>query len=150
MALIPKETEDADKIPKPASAEFENPQLNLFQQFLCNTEEERRQLSNAIDLWDNIPRYSVSRQAMAENRINDRFLEQHEAEFRYKDRTYVRILKPARVEDIDGETREYFASANEELVEDALRKIATEQQSGYFDKPNFRSGVVFTLHALRE
>ena len=57
---------------------------------------------------------------------------------------------PARVEDLDGVTREYYASANEELVEDALRKIATEQQSGYFDKRNYRSGVVFTLYALRE
>jgi len=150
MALTPKETKDAHKIPKPALTEFDNQQLNLFQNFLCNTDEERRHLSNAIDLWDNIPRYSISRQAMAEARINGRFLEQHEIEFRYRDRTYVCILRPARVEDIDGEIREYFASANEELVEDALRKIATEQRSGYFDKPNYRSGVVFTLHALRE
>src|SRR5271156_4943197 len=72
------------------------------------------------------------------------------AEFQYKGRTFVRILSPARVQDLDGVTREYYASANEELVEDALRKIATEQQSGYFDKPNYRSGVVFTLYALRE
>ena len=82
--------------------------------------------------------------------INDCYLKQLEAEFLYKGRTFVRILSPARVQDLDGVTREYYASANDELVEDALRKIATEQQSGYFDKPNYRSGVVFMLYALRE
>jgi len=150
MAVIPRETKDAHKIPKPAPPEFENQQLNLFQQFLCNTDGERQHLSNAIDLWDNVPRYSMSRQAMDAARINDRFLEQHEAEFNYRGRTFLRILTPARVEDLDGVKREYYPSATEELVEDALRKIATEQQSGYFDKPNYRSGVVFTLYALRE
>ena len=51
----------ADPPVKPT--EFENVQLNLFQNFLCNTEEERERFSNAIDLWDSVPRYSVSRQA---------------------------------------------------------------------------------------
>jgi hypothetical protein len=150
ITVTPKETKDAHIIPKPAPPEFENQQLNLFQRFLCNTDGEREHLSNAIDLWDNVPRYSVSRQAMDAARIDDCYLKQHEAEFQYKGRTFVRILSPARVQDLDGVTREYYASANEELVEDALRKIATEQQSGYFDKPNYRSGVVFTLYALRE
>ena len=150
MAITPKETKDAHKIPKPAQPEFANRQLNLFQNFLCNTAVERNHLSNAIDLWDNVPRYSVSRQAMTKARINGRFLEKHEAEFKYKDRSLIRILTPARVEDLDGVDRDFYAGANEELVEDALRKLATEQQSGYFDKPNYRCGVVFTLYALRE
>jgi hypothetical protein len=77
-------------------------------------------------------------------------VEKNEAEFQYKGRPLKRILIPARVEDLDGVDRDFYASANEELVEDALRKLAIEQQSGYFDKPNYRSGVVFTLYALRE
>lgn len=150
MAITPKETKDAHKVPKPAQPEFENYQLNLFQNFLCNTDAERDHLSNAVDLWDNVPRYSVSRQAMSKVRITGRFLERHEAEFQYKGRTLKRTLTPARVQDLDGIDRDFYASANEELIEDALRKLATEQQIGYFDKPNYRSGVVFTLYALRE
>jgi hypothetical protein len=150
MAVTPKETKDAHKIPKPAPPQFQNQQLSLFQSFLCNTDAERYHLSNLIDLWDNVPRYSVSRQAMTKNRIQGRFLEKHEAEFQYKGRTFVRTLTPARVEDLDGIDRDFYASATEELVEDALRKLAAEQQSGYFDKPNYRSGVVFTLYAMRE
>jgi hypothetical protein len=34
-------------------------------------------------------------------------------------------------------------------VEDALRKIAAEQKKGFFDKSDFKSGVVFSLHLLR-
>jgi hypothetical protein len=150
MPITPKETKDADKVPKPAAIDFQNRQLHLFQTFLCNTTAERDNLSNVIDLWDNVPRYSVSRQAMTKKRIQGRFLEKHEAEFQYKGKTFVRTITPARVADLDGVDRDFFASANEELVEDALRKLAAEQHKGFFDKPNYRSGVVFTLHALRE
>ena len=46
--------------PIPANA-FENRQLSLFQGFLANTGDERDALSNAIDLWDRSPRYSIPR-----------------------------------------------------------------------------------------
>jgi hypothetical protein len=148
--IAPQETEDAHKLPRLAGDEFQNIQLNLFQTFLANNDGQRDELSNAIDLWDSVPRYSVSRQAMNKARINGRFLEKHEAIFQHRGRMYTRVLFPARITDSDGKDREYYPSATEELVEDALRKIATEQQAGYFDKTNYQSGVMFTLYALRE
>jgi hypothetical protein len=68
-----------DKLPRPAKPEFENRQLLLFQDFLVNTEEERNRLSNLTDLWDNVPRYSISRQAMTATRIDGEFLRHHVA-----------------------------------------------------------------------
>src|SRR4051812_14913469 len=65
MEVIPAPKHD----PRPIPTESDNPQLNLFRGFLCNKQEEREKLSNAIDLWDSIPRYSVSKQAM--NRARD-------------------------------------------------------------------------------
>ena len=150
LTITPTGPKKSRNLPNPDRPEFDNRQLNLFQSFLCNTEEDRDHLSNAIDLWDNVPRYSMSRQAMTKQRINGRFLEKHEAEFQYKGKKFTRTLIPARVKDLDGIDRDYYASATEELVEDALRKLATDQQAGYFDKPNYRSGVVFTLYALRQ
>jgi len=144
------ETKGAEKALPLQQSEFENPQLHLFQNFLCNTDEQRTYLSNAIDLWDSVPRYSVSRQAMTKSRINGRFLEEHQCVFQHRGRKYTCTIYPAQVTDLDGEKRYYYPSATEELVEDALRKLAIEQQAGYFDKPNYRSGVVFTLYALRE
>ena len=71
-------------------------------------------------------------------------------EFQHRGHTYTRIISPARVTDADGKDRDYYPSAGEELIEDALRKLATEQKAGFFDKPNFSSGVMFTLYQLCE
>ena len=147
--IVPRET-GAEAVSDPADTEFHNQQLSLFQSFLVNNDEQQQALSNAIDLWDSVPRYSFSRNAMNKARITGRFLEKHEMTFQHRGRSYTRTIFPARVTDTDGEDRDYYPSATEELIEDALRKIATEQQAGYFDKPNYRSGVVFTLYALRE
>jgi hypothetical protein len=142
--------ESRPELLRPAdAAAYENAQMNLFQRFLANTDDQRESLSNAIDLWDSVPRYSISRQAMTKIRVQGEFLRKHELTFQHRGKTYTRIVSPARITDADGNQRDYYPSASEELVEDALRKIATEQHAGYFDRPNFTSGVVFTLHALR-
>jgi hypothetical protein len=147
--IKPIETKDADKVPKPTDADFKNGQIDLFQGFLCNTPADRDRLSNAIDLWDNVPRYSVSRQEMTKVRINGLFLQSRQIDFKYKDRAMTVTLNPARVQDGDGISRDFYASANEEIVEDALRKLATEQQAGYYAGPD-RSGVTFTIYALQQ
>jgi hypothetical protein len=134
----------------PTQREFKNVQLDIFQQFLCNTAVERDQLSNTHDLWDSTPRYAPSRQAMTKLRSDKGFLELLKLDFNYKGMSLKAIIQPARIEEADGTAQDYYPSANEELIEDALRKIAADQNHGYFDKPNFRSGVVFTLHMLRQ
>ncbi|MGZ8238814.1 MAG: hypothetical protein ACXWTY_13200 [Methylobacter sp.] len=57
---------------------------------------------------------------------------------------------PPRIEMNDGSFREYYPGANEELVEDALRKIAAAQRCGFYQPDNQRGGVVFSLHHLRQ
>lgn len=150
LYIAPQEVQSAVPVPAPSNTEFENAQLSLFQNFLCNTNEERERFSNAIDLWDSVPRYSVNRMAMTKARANEKFLDNHQQTFQYRGRTYNRTISPARVTDLDGKVRDFYPSATEELVEDALRKLAIEQQAGYFDRPNYRSGVVFSIYALRE
>jgi hypothetical protein len=150
MTITPKETDDARTLPKPTKSELDNRQLNLFQNLLCNTAEERDQLSHAIELWDSTPRYSFNRKAMNKARVNGQFLDLHEFDFQYAGRGYTLIAAPALLKDSDGINRAYFPGATEELVEEALRKLAIEKQAGYFDKPNYRSGVLFTLHELRQ
>lgn len=135
---------------KIAPTAFSNEQLTLFQTFLCNTDHERDQLSNSIDLWDSVPRYSVSRIAMNKMRAEKGFLDLLEVNFNYKGLPLKAIIQPARIREADGSTKDYYPSANEELVEDALRKIAAEKDQGFFDKPNYRTGVVFSLYMLHE
>src|SRR5450432_3829720 len=100
--VAPKETKGAGRLSSPDKPEFQNRQLTLFQSFLYNTDAERDRLSNAIDLWDSIPRYSISRQAMTKSRINEPFLERHETQFQHRGHSYACIISPARVTDFDG------------------------------------------------
>lgn len=133
----------------PADA-FANQQLSLFQGFLANTDDQRESLSNAVDLWDSVPRYSFSRIRMNASRTADGFLPVAELSFQYRGRTLTARIFPAQVKGKDGVWASYYPSAREELIEHALRKISAEQHSGFFDKPSFRSGVRFSLHHLRK
>jgi len=140
--------------PLPADA-FKNQQLNLFQEFLANSSEEKFGLGNAVDLWDSVPRYSISRKRQDEFRLSGGFLPITTINFKYRGHELSAHIRPARIElrNKEGtrstETIEYYPSAREELIEHALRRIAVEQQSGFYDKSDFRSGCRFSLHQLR-
>ncbi|QSA99328.1 replication protein [Methylococcus sp. EFPC2] len=147
-----KKAADLDKpVVPPSEADFKGQQLDLFRSFLCNSEDERARLSNTFDLWDSVPRYAVSRQQMDKIRKAKGFLDLQQVEFQYRGTTLKTIIQAARVlDEKTGMSKDYYPSATEELIEDALRKIAADQQNAFFDRPNFRSGVVFTLYMLRE
>ena len=133
----------------PSSTAFEAKQLDVFQSFLCNTRKEKDKLSNTVELWDSIPKYSISQQAMNGLRTKEGFLPRLEKTFVYREKEYRIRVTAAIIDSDDGEEKAYYPSANEELVEDALRKIAAEQKKGFFDQSDFKSGVVFSLHLLR-
>lgn len=133
-----------EEIPETA---FSGGQLTLFQNFLCNTEEERDKLSNTIELWDVVPKYFISRHEMNSLRKNG-ILPTLERKFEYQGRTLNVKIRPARLTDEEGNDKEFYPSAFEELVEDALRKIATEQNHGFLRQQE--SGAVFSLHMLRQ
>jgi hypothetical protein len=147
---LPVSIESNPLDPPPRTTTSDNPQLSLFQNFLYNTPEEKDKLSNAVDLWDCVPRYSVNRKAANKARENGELPKAYITTFHHRGRRYGCTITPANVKDIDGTRGYFYPGATEELVEDALRKLATDQQAGFFDKPNYRSGVVFSLYALRE
>lgn len=133
---------------------FQSPQLSLFQNFLVNTEEERDKLSHTIALWDSIPRYSISRNLQNRLRSAHGTLEILKLSFHHYKVDYLATITPARIEIKEGpdkgKTMDFYPSASEELVEDALRKMAADQQQGFFDKKGYVSGVAFSLYQLRE
>jgi hypothetical protein len=114
-------------------------QMELFQ--LVTTEGQ--EYSNTIELYDFIPKYHWGNVT----RLNDQFLESLERTFVYRGREYTAIIAPARIKDKDGVVRDYFPSQREELVEDALRKLACEGRGLMLDD---EAGVVFTLYELQK
>lgn len=135
---------------------FDNPQLSLFQTFLANSEEQKDLLSNAVDLWDSIPRYSMSRRKQDELRDKGGHLPIRRVAFKYRSIPLTAVIRPARLEVLDakgkptGASMEYYPSAREELIEQALRRLATESETGFFDDTLPRSGLCFTLYRLRQ
>jgi hypothetical protein len=140
------------KTSPPTQDSFSGVQLSLFQTFLCNTEDERDKLSNTIEFWDGVPKYFVSRKEMNTLRTKDGFLETVKRDFQHGGRSFTVKIRPARVTDDQGVEREFYPSSREELVEDALRKIAADQSYGFYEDwaDSRRSGVVFSLHMLRK
>lgn len=149
MPTKPKAKKVEKNTQLPSVDAFKSVQLDLFQSFLCNTVEEEDKLSNTIELWDNIPKYSLSQQAMNKLRTREGLLQRLDKDFEYKNKSYKVRITAAIIDIDDGSEKAFYPSANEELVEDALRKIAAEQQRGFFDKPNYKSGVSFSLYILR-
>ncbi len=135
------------EIAPPAQKAFEAKQLNLFQDFLCNTTAERDQLSNTIDLWDAVPKYYINRRRQNKLR-KEGFLPTAEKNFVFKGQQITVKIRPARITTTEEQDKEFYPAAREELIEDALRKLACKSGNGYLEEN--RSGVSFTLHQLRK
>ncbi len=141
-----------NEAPRLHETAFSNKQLCLFQTYFANTDEQIDQISNSIDFWDSVPRFSVSQKAMNKLRDDKGRLDLMQVDFLYKQAKFTAIIQPALIrEELNGveSTVAYYPSANEELVEEALRKIASVQGMGVHEEKKL-SGVVFTLYQLRE
>lgn len=143
--------ENENKFDPPTIHSFSCKQIDIFQDFLCNTKEQREKLSNAVPLWDCLPRYSLSRKA-AEKLRKERLLPALlSLKCKHLGREFTVVIQPARILNADGNVIEYYPSASDELVEDCLRKIATIQNQGFFEEKSrkLRSGVTFSIYQLR-
>ena len=108
--------------------------------------KEDRQYSNTIELYDAIPKYVWGR-IPSKNRIGGRFLNILKREFKFRNNTYTVKILPARVEDSRGFEKDCFPGKREELVEDALRKIAYDGHGLFLDD---QAAVVFSLNQLQK
>lgn len=95
--------------------------------------------SNTVELYDSTPKYDYSRSKVVEP-VKKR-------EFEYRGRPYRVTIFPSKIEGKDGRYYDCYPSQREELVEDALRKIACEGSGLLL---NNEAGVPFTLYQLQQ
>lgn len=114
-------------------------QLKLFELIY----EPEKNYSNTIELYDFMPKYFWGKA----ERVQEKFLEPVERFFECRGSNYQVRIVPARVKDSDGVSRDYFPGKREELVEDALRKMATEGHGIFLDD---EAGVTFSLYQLQQ
>jgi len=99
--------------------------------------------SNTVELYDAVPKYFASKKRMSELRRDGQFLTSLRREFKHRGKSYQVKITPARIEEEDGSEKEYYPSWREELVEEALKKIATDQLNGVY--LNDTAGVQLSL-----
>lgn len=114
-------------------------QLAFFELLL----PEERRFSNTIELYDFMPKYVWGKV----ERVQDKFLDALERTFECRGRRYKLTIDPAKIKERNGKTRDYYPSKREELVEDALRKLASEGQGLFLDE---QAGVTFSLYQLQQ
>lgn len=127
-------------------------QYDLFAKFFGKPEN----LSNTIDLWDSIPKYSCSARMQSILRDSSGRLPVYERMFHHRpspkgDNPTFRCtvqLQPASVM-VDGRRVDCYPSADEELVEEVLRKIFADQNYGFHDPARGESWVRFSLGMIR-
>ncbi len=101
--------------------------------------------SNTIDFYDAIPKYWWGNQKRdAYGRLSFSVLER---EFIYRDNLFKVFIQPAKIKMKNGLYKECLPGQREELVEDALRKIASEGNGVFLDDT---AGVTFTLYELEQ
>ncbi len=145
----PEKSDNENKFAPPPMEAFICKQIDIFQSFLCNNDEQREKMSNAIPLWDCLPLYSVSRQMAHKMRKEGTFPQLLIRNSQYKGSKITIEIQPARILE-NGVVTEYYPGGNEELIESALRKIATLQNHGYYDESNPSYGVTFSIFQLRK
>lgn len=121
-------------------------QYDLFSDFYG----DQSKLSNTIELWDAIPKYSCSARLQSTQRDENGRLASYEREFIYKrqdtqDEIPARmVLTPARIK-VDGKEVDFLPSADEELIEEVLRKFFADQACGRHYPKEAESFVDFSL-----
>jgi len=99
--------------------------------------------SNTIDLYDAVPKY-VARAP----RGAGKYVDPVERSFVHNDHRYRVTIKPARIRGRDGAWRDRFPGEREEILEEVLRKIASDEEHGRF--LDDEAAVVFTIRQVRK
>lgn len=141
------------KVTKTAPLEaVQSKQYDLFASFFGDPKD----LSNTIELWDAIPKYSVTARQQNALRDDRGRLPVHLAEFEYSSPNLDRPIKchlkinPAPIEVEEGIYKDFYPSQSEEIIEEVLKKIFTDQQYGMHSPQARESWVRFTLHMVRK
>ena len=126
--------------------ESTNEQFDLFRQFLSNDSSE---VSNTIELWESIPKYFFTPRQVKKLRTADGLAKPYRWEYTHDGYSCVVRIQPALIEQSDGSYLACFPGVTEELIEEALKKILTEQQQGAHDGQRLETWVHFSLRMIQ-
>lgn len=132
---------------KPPTKAIKSPQMDLFQQFVTNDPES---VSNTVELWESIPKYFFTPQQAEKLRTAEGLAKPYEQPYKFRGIDCTLSIQPALLKQEDGNYKAFFPNVTEELVEEALKKILTDQNFGIHDPANTETWVKFTLRMVQK
>ncbi len=151
MEKTKNKSKSVKKLKKPPSLTPKSFQMDLFSEFLANDESE---FSNTVDLWERIPKYFLSPQEQKRLRTSEGLARPFTQSYVLRGKNgdplpYKVVVQPALIEQSDGEYKAFFPTRSEELIEEVLKKIFTEQNLGIHDPKNVESWVKFSYSMIK-
>ena len=132
---------------KPPKDPIKSLQLDLFSQFVTN---DQSQVSNTIELWERIPKYFFTAKQVEKLRTIDGLAKPYEWAYTENGNEYTVSIQPALIKQKDGKYKAFFPGVTEELIEEALKKIFSDQQYAIHDPEKTESWIKFTLGMIQK
>lgn len=120
-------------------------QYDLFTRFVTN---DKSKVSNIVALWEAIPKYFITPAQAEKQRSSDGLARSVKWNYAFEGHDCVIKIQPAEIEQADGSVKAEFPGATEELVEEALKKIFSDQRNGIHDPGKSESWVKFSLRMV--
>lgn len=146
MRNVPVLTTTAKQMKKPPKDPIKSLQLDLFSQFVTN---DQSQVSNTIELWERIPKYFFTTKQVEKLRTDKGLAEPYKWTYTENGNNYIVSIQPALIEQKNGSYKAFFPGVTEELIEEALKKIFSDQQYAIHDPENQESWVKFSLSMIQ-
>jgi len=124
-----------------------NKQLELFGNFLTN---DNKSVSNTIEFWEGIPKYFINSKQQEKLRTEAGHADPQKREYIKDGITYIAKIQPALIEQPDGTYKAFFPSVTEELIEETLKKIMSDQRYITQDANQAETWVKFSLHMIQK
>lgn len=138
---------DIEDIKQPPKKAIKNYQYDLFSQFVTN---DKSKVSNTVELWESIPKYFFTPSKVQKLRNEMGYAAPYKWSYFYNGKPCMVKIQPALIEQKDGTYLASFPSVTEELIEESLKKVFTDQQSGIHDPSTMESWVRFTLKMVQK
>ncbi|MGV7222883.1 MAG: hypothetical protein ACQ9MH_15310 [Nitrospinales bacterium] len=132
---------------QPPKKTIKTVQMDLFSEFISN---DANHVSNSVELWESIPKYFFTPRQIKKLRTPDGLAKPYKWDYSHNGVPYSVKIQPALIEQKDGTFKAFFPGVTEELVEEALKKILSNQQYALHDPKNIETWVRFTLSMVQK
>jgi len=140
-----RKNKDSEKKTPPSKA-IKSLQIDLFSSFVTNNPQN---VSNTVELWESIPKYFFTPNLVGKLRTPTGHADPYEQPYQYMGRDCTVTIYPALIKHRN-DYKAFFPGVTEELIEEVLKKILTDQNYAIHDPDKSETWVKFSLYSVEK